>query len=77
MHSPTLVILAGILAALVTTVLYAVWHFNKGIPGLRLWMMSFLIASVFCASLLVRDHVPQVLLVVLTQASIAVAAKGS
>lgn len=73
-HSPTLVILAGILAALVTTVLYAVWHFNKGIPGLRLWMLSFLIASVFCASLLVRDHVSQVLLVVLTQASIAVAA---
>lgn len=74
MHSPTLVILAGILAALVTTVLYAVWHFNKGIPGLRLWTWSFLSASVFCASLLVRDHVPEVLSVVLTQASIAVAA---
>lgn len=74
MHSPTLVILAGILAALVTTVLYAVWHFNKGIPGLRLWMLSFLSASVFCASLLVRDHVPEVLSVVLSQASIAVAA---
>lgn len=74
MHSPTLVILAGILAALVTTVLYAVWHFNKGIPGLRLWMLSFLSASVFCASLLVRDHVPEVLSVVLTQVCIAVAA---
>jgi diguanylate cyclase (GGDEF)-like protein len=73
-HSPTLVILAGILAALVTTVLYAVWHFNKGIPGLRLWMLSFLSASVFCASLLVRDHLPEVLSVVLSQASIAVAA---
>lgn len=73
-HSPTLIILAGILAALVTTVLYAVWHFNKGIPGLRLWTLSFLSASVFCASLVVRDHVPEVLSVVVTQASIAVAA---
>ncbi|WP_087745575.1 MULTISPECIES: GGDEF domain-containing protein [unclassified Acidovorax] len=74
MHSPTLVILAGILAALVTTVLYAVWHFNKGIPGLRLWMLSFLSGAVFCASLLVRDYVPEVLAVVLSQVSIAVAA---
>lgn len=74
MHSPTLVIVAGILAALVTTVLYAVWHFNKGIPGLRLWTLSFLSASVFCAILLVRDHTPEVLSVVLTQASISVAA---
>jgi diguanylate cyclase (GGDEF)-like protein len=73
-HSPTLVNLAGILAALVTTVLFAVWYFNKGIPGLRLWMLSFLSASVFCAGLLVRDHVPEVLSVVLSQASIAVAA---
>ncbi len=74
MHSPTLVILAGILAALVTTVFYAVWYFNKGIPGLRLWTLSFFCASVFCASLLMRDHVPEVLLVMLTQASIAMVA---
>lgn len=74
MHSPTLVILAGILAVLVTTVLYAVWHFNKGILGLRLWTLSFLSGAVFCASLLVRDHMPEVLAVVVTQASIAVAA---
>lgn len=74
MHSPTLVIVAGILAALVTTVLYAVWYFNKGIPGLRLWMLSFLSASVFCASLLVREHLPQVLSVVLSQLTIAMSA---
>ena len=74
MHSPTLVILAGILAALVTTVLYAVWHFNKGIPGLRLWTLSFLSGAVFCASLLVRDHMPEALAVVVTQTCIALAA---
>ena len=78
MHSPTLVIVAGILAVLVTTVLYAVWHFNKGIPGLRLWTLSFLSASVFCAILLVRVHAPEVLSVVLSvvlaQAFISVAA---
>ncbi|HEY9207821.1 GGDEF domain-containing protein [Acidovorax sp.] len=74
MHSPTLVIVAGILAVLVTTVLYAVWYFNKGIPGLRLWTLSFLSASVFCAILLVRVHLPEVLSGVLAQASISVAA---
>jgi len=73
-HSPTLVILAGIIAVLVTMVLYAVWHFNRGIPGLRLWTLSFLSASVFCAILILREHLPQLLSVVLTQTSIAVAA---
>nr|WP_321353403.1 GGDEF domain-containing protein [uncultured Methanoregula sp.] len=73
-HSPTLVTLAGLLAALVTSVLYAVWYFNKNIPGLRLWMLSFLSASVFCASLLVRDYVPEWVSVMLTQSTIAAAA---
>ncbi len=73
-HSPTLIVLAAILAALVTTVLYAVWFFNKNIPGLRLWTFSFLSASVFCTSLLVRDQFPEVVSVALTQSSIALAA---
>jgi hypothetical protein len=33
-HSPTLIALAAILAALVTAVLHLVWRFNKHIPGL-------------------------------------------
>lgn len=76
MHSPTLVIVAAILSTLVTVVLYAVWYFNKHIPGLRLWMLSFLCASVYCINLLVRDHLPLALWVsvVLTQGSIALAA---
>lgn len=73
-HSPTLVILAAILLVLVTAVLSTVWHFNRNIPGLRLWAQSFLCASLFCSTLLVRDHMPEVLSVVLVQALSALGA---
>lgn len=74
MHSPTLVIVAAILSALITAVLYAVWHFNRQIPGLRLWMLSFLGASVLCATLLLRHRMPEVISVVLAQGASAAAA---
>lgn len=73
-HSPTLLIIAALLTALVTTVLYAVWSFNRNIPGLRLWMMSFLLGSVFSVSLLVRDWFPEVVAVVISQGSVSLAA---
>ena len=76
MHSPTLVILAAIQAALVTAVLFAVWYFNRGIPGLRAWTLSFLGASVFCVMLLVRHRVPELSAVLVAQGSLAVAALG-
>lgn len=72
MHSPTLIIVAAVLSVLVTLVLYAVWYFNRHIPGLRLWVCSFLSTSVFCGNLLVRGPVPEVVSVVLAQAAIAV-----
>ena len=73
-HSPTIVILAAILLVLVTAVLSTVWHFNRNIPGLRLWALSFLCASLFCSTLLVRNHMPEVLSVVLVQGVSALAA---
>jgi diguanylate cyclase (GGDEF)-like protein len=73
-HSPTLLLLAAILTALITTVLYAVWFFNKNIPGLRLWMLSFLFASVFSTSLLSRSMLPEAVAVVISQCSISMAA---
>jgi diguanylate cyclase (GGDEF)-like protein len=73
-HSPTLVILVAILLVVVTAVLSTVWHFNRNIPGLRLWALSFLCASLFSSSLLVRDHMPEVLSVVLVQVVNALAA---
>ena len=73
-HSPTLLIIAALLTALVTTVLYAVWSFNRNIPGLRLWMVSFLLGSVFSVSLLVRDWFPDVVAVVISQGSVSLAA---
>ena len=74
MHSPTLTILAALLTALVTAVLYAVWHFNKNIPGLRLWMLSFLCSSIFTVSLLARSWLPEVVWVVISQGFVALGA---
>lgn len=74
MHSPTLLIVAAILAALVTGVLSAVWLFNRRIPGLRLWAQALFCATVFCINLLLRDHVPLPLSVVLAQSSVALTA---
>ena len=74
MHSPTLVIVSALLAALITTVLYAVWYFNKNIPGLGLWTLSFLGGSVACTSLVARNYLPEVLSVALAQGCMAVVA---
>lgn len=74
MHSPTLVILAAIQSALITAVLFAVWHFNRQIPGLRQWMLSFFGASVLSATLLLRDRMPEVVSVLLAQGASAAAA---
>ena len=71
MHSPTLILLASIFSVLVTLVLYAVWYFNRHIPGLRLWVFSLLSTSVYCGNLLVRGPVPEVVSVVLAQVAIA------
>lgn len=69
-HSPTLLILAAILMAMVTTVLYAVWHFNRQIPGLRLWTLSYLFGFLFTVVLLLREQLPEGVSVVLTQGSV-------
>lgn len=74
LHSPTLIITAAIFAALVTGVLYAVWCFNRDIPGLRLWVWSFFAASLTAINLLLPDLLPEVVSVVCAQTSIAAAA---
>lgn len=74
MHTPTLLIIAALLTGLVTAVLYAVWSFNRNIPGLRLWMLSFLTGSVFGVSLLVRERLHEVVAVVVSQATVSLAA---
>lgn len=74
MHSPTLVILSSILAALVTAVLFVMWHFNRNIPGLRLWMLSFLCAFVFSTSLLLREQLPEAVSVAISQGAVSLAA---
>ena len=74
MHSPTLIIVAALFAILVTGVLYAVWHFNRGIPGLRLWTWSFFAMGTFAVNLLLRDFAPQGIAAVLAQTSIVASA---
>jgi len=55
-------------------VLSAVWFFNRNIPGLRLWALALFCTTVFCANLMLRDHVPQLPSVLLAQGSIALTA---
>jgi diguanylate cyclase (GGDEF)-like protein len=61
------------LTALITLVLLAVWWSNRQIPGLRVWTLSFLMASIGSVTILVRDSLPQVLSVVILQGSLAMA----
>ena len=56
--------------AMVTTVLYAVWHFNRQIPGLRLWTLSYLCGFVFTVVLLLRDQLPEWVSVLLAQGAV-------
>ena len=71
MHSPTLIVLAALLSALVTIVFLAVWYFNRRIPGLGLWVLAFLSSTVFSATLLVRDRIPEPFSVAVAQLSIS------
>ncbi len=54
--------------------LLVMWHFNRNIPGLRLWMLSFLCAFVFSTNLMLHGHLPEVASVVLAQSTISLAA---
>ena len=73
MHTPTLVVVAAILSALVTAVLFVVWLFNRRIPGLQQWTWAFCGASVFCITLLLREHLPEAVSVTLSQSANMVA----
>lgn len=64
--------LAAILMAMVTTVLYAVWHFNRQIPGLRLWTLSYLCGFFFTVILLLREQLPEGVSVLLAQSMVGV-----
>lgn len=59
MHSPTLLIMASILMWIVTTVLAAMWYFNRRIPGLRIWALSYLSGFGLCVLFLSRDSLPE------------------
>ncbi len=58
-HSPTLLIMASILMWIVTTVLAAMWYFNRRIPGLRIWALSYLSGFGLCVLFLSRDSLPE------------------
>ncbi len=53
--------------AMVTTVLYAVWHFNRRIPGLRLWTLSYLCGFLFSLVLMLREQMSEAVAVLLAQ----------
>ena len=57
--------------AMVTAVLFAVWYFNRQIPGLRLWTLSYLFGLLFSISFLQWTRLPPALSVVLTQCAVS------
>lgn len=74
MHSPTLITFGAMLIALVSCVLFAVWRFNKHIPGLRMWALSYGVGLVPILGLLWREHLPEVLGVLMVQAGMSLGA---
>lgn len=67
MHSPTLIIMAAILMAIVTSVFTAMWHFNRRLPGLGSWALAYLAGFVFCLVVLSRGTLSEVGFVLLSQ----------
>lgn len=59
MHSPTLLTVATLLMAVMFTAMLAVWRFNRGIPGLQAWALSYLLGFVSAVLVLVRDGISQ------------------
>jgi len=59
---------------MVSTVLMAMWHYNRHIPGLGLWLLSYLCGFMFCANLAARQYLPEVLSVVVAQIAIPLSA---
>jgi len=57
MHTPTLLILATILMALMAAVIAVVRHFNRHIAGLSAWATSYLCGVLACLALLGRSQV--------------------
>ena len=74
MHSPTLITFGAMLIALVSCVLFAVWRFNKHIPGLQMWALSYGAGLVPILGLLWREHLPEVLGVLMVQAGMSLGA---
>jgi diguanylate cyclase (GGDEF)-like protein len=66
-HSPTLLILATILMAIMTLMLMAAWRFNQQIAGFGSWASSYFFGTLFCVSLLVRTAVPEIWTVIAAQ----------
>ncbi len=55
MHSPTLLTVTTLLMAIMCAVMFAVWRFNRNIPGLQAWTLSYLFGFGVAALVLVRD----------------------
>ena len=54
MHSPTLLTVTTVLMGMMCLVMFAVWHFNRRIPGLFYWLLCYVVGFVVSALLLLR-----------------------
>lgn len=67
MHSHTLLIMATILLCIVTTVIAVMWYFNRRIPGLGNWGLSYLNGFALCLVLLSHGRLPEPVFVAASQ----------
>lgn len=74
LHSQTLLMLATILVGVVAIVVGVMWFFNRQIPGLRAWALSYCLGFGFCVSFLLQSQLPQLPGVLITQTLMFLAA---
>ena len=74
LHSQTLLILATILVGVMAIVVGTMWFFNRQIPGLRAWALSYCLGFGFCIGFLLQGQLPRVVGVLIAQTLMFLAA---
>ena len=67
MHSPTLVVIAAVLMAIMTLMLLAAWRMNPQLPGMKSWALAFAGGLLVCMAMLLRNSAGHWLAVSVTQ----------
>lgn len=68
LHGPTVSVMTAVVVTLMTSVALAVWRFNRGLPGIAQWGLASLGGFAVLLVYLIRDHLPELAAVLLTNA---------